>query len=136
MRGWEHDHVARVHVTGASGAGTTTLARAVADARSVPHADVDDYYWLPTDPPYVAKRPVPERLALMRQVFVPRPAWVLSGSMTGWGDEVVATCDAVVFVTLDPVERMRRLEAREAARGSHDPAFLEWARGPASRRAA
>jgi hypothetical protein len=60
---------------------------------------------------------------------------VLSGSMTGWGDEVVAACDAVVFLTLDPDERIRRLRAREAVRQegrAGDPqweAFLDWARG-------
>jgi adenylate kinase family enzyme len=126
----------RLHVTGASGSGTTTLARAVADAWAVPHADSDDYFWLPTDPPYRIKRPAPERVALMEQVFLPRQGWVLSGSMLGWGDDVVARCDAVVFVTLDTVERMRRLEAREQVRrerGQTDERsreeFLTWARG-------
>ena len=37
---------------------------------------------------------------------------MLSGSMLGWGDDVVAECDAVVFLTLDPDERLRRLDAR------------------------
>jgi adenylate kinase family enzyme len=126
----------RLHVTGASGSGTTTLARAVADAWAVPHADSDDYFWLPTDPPYRIKRPAPERVALMEQVFLPRQGWVLSGSMLGWGDDVVARCDAVVFVTLDPVERMRRLEARDQVRRERGQAdersreeFLTWARG-------
>lgn len=126
----------RLHVTGASGSGTTTLARAVADAWGVPHADADDYFWAPTDPPYLEKRTPPDRVALMEQVFLPRPAWVLSGSMQGWGDDVVGLCDAVVFLTLDPSERMRRLEARERVRrgrGRVDEsglaAFLEWARG-------
>ncbi|MBI9113694.1 AAA family ATPase [Sanguibacter suaedae] len=126
----------RLHVLGASGSGTTTLARAIADAWSVPHADTDDYFWVPTDPPYVVKRPVADRLALMRSMFVPREAWVLSGSMPGWGDPIVAECDAVVFLTLDPQERMRRLEAREASRRAGAgfdevawEAFLEWARG-------
>lgn len=123
-------------MVGASGSGTTTLARAVADAWAVPHADADDYYWLPTDPPYQRKRPVPDRIALMEQVFLPRAGWVLSGSMHGWGDEVLARCDAVVFLTLDPVERMRRLEVREQGRheqGQTDERsreeFLAWARG-------
>ena len=96
--------------------GTTTLARAVADAWAVPHADADDYFWLPTDPPYVTKRPEADRLALMEQVFLPREAWVVSGSMLSWGDTVVERCDAVVFLTLDTEERMRRLEARERIR--------------------
>jgi adenylate kinase family enzyme len=44
----------RVHVLGASGSGTTTLARALANHWSVPHADADDYFWVPTDPPGTA----------------------------------------------------------------------------------
>jgi adenylate kinase family enzyme len=126
----------RLHVTGASGSGTTTLARALANHWSVPHADADDYFWMPTDPPYVEKRPEGERLSLMREVFVPREAWVLSGSMVGWGDAVVDQCDAIVFLTLDGEERLRRLEAREvhrrAGRESDSrawAAFLDWARG-------
>ena len=126
----------RLHVLGASGAGTTTLARALANHWSVPHADADDYFWVPSDPPYVEKRPEGDRLALMRDVFVPREAWVLSGSMLGWGEPVVDECDAIVFLTLDPEERLRRLEAREVLRRAgrdFDPeaweAFLDWARG-------
>jgi hypothetical protein len=58
--------------------------------------------------------------------------------MLGWGDEVVARCDAVVFVALDPAERLRRTEARERVRVRREggpvdeaarAAFLEWARG-------
>jgi adenylate kinase family enzyme len=126
----------RLHVMGASGSGTTTLARALADHWSVPHADADDYFWVPTDPPYVEKRPEAERIELMRSVFVPREAWVLSGSMVGWGDSVVGLCDAVVFLTLDPAERLRRLNARETRRVEGQDvdvpaweAFLTWARG-------
>ncbi|WP_086472711.1 hypothetical protein [Plantibacter elymi (nom. nud.)] len=126
----------RVHVMGASGSGVTTLGRALADHWSVPHADADDYFWVPTDPPYVTKRSDAERVRLMRELFVPREAWVLSGSMPGWGDEIVAECDAIVFVTLDPAERLRRLEAREIERRAGEPhddrawrEFRAWASG-------
>ena len=101
----------KLHVLGASGSGTSTLARALADHWSVPHADADDYFWVPSDPPYVEKRDADARVSLMREVFVPREAWVLSGSMVGWGEAVVDECDAIVFLTLDPDERLRRLEA-------------------------
>ena len=121
---------------GASGAGTTTLARALADDWCVPHADADDYFWVPSSPPYVQERAESDRLSLMESVFVPREAWVVSGSMLGWGDSIVAQCDAVVFLTLDPEERLRRLHARESIRregrevdaGAWE-AFLDWARG-------
>ena len=39
----------RIHIVGASGAGVTTLGRAVADALAIPHHDTDDFFWLPTD---------------------------------------------------------------------------------------
>jgi adenylate kinase family enzyme len=126
----------RVHVLGASGSGTTTFGRALADYWSIPHADADDYFWVPTNPPFVQKRAENARLALMRDVFVPREAWVLSGSMSGWGDSIVAECDAVVFLTLDPRERMRRLESREARRRAGNEfdevawsEFRDWASG-------
>ena len=130
----------RLHVTGASGVGATTLGRAVAGEWSVPHADADDYYWLPTTPPYSIKRPVPERLALMEALFLPRDAWVLSGSVTGWAEGLTMSFDAVVFLTLEGAARLRRLRGRETARYGPgiEPgggavaacqAFLDWAGG-------
>lgn len=68
----------RVHILGASGSGTTTLGRALAQAWSVPHADADDYFWVPADPPYLQKRPVEERITLMQAMFLPRPACMKS----------------------------------------------------------
>ncbi|GEP40494.1 hypothetical protein NPS01_41570 [Nocardioides psychrotolerans] len=60
---------------GAGGAGTTTLARAVADHWSVAHADADDYFWELSHRPYVEKRPVEDRVALMTAVLPGRGAW-------------------------------------------------------------
>jgi adenylate kinase family enzyme len=62
----------RIHVIGASGAGVSSLGRALADALAIPHHDTDDYFWRPTIPPYQEKREIAERLRLMREVFVPR----------------------------------------------------------------
>lgn len=76
----------------------------------------------------------------MDQLFLPRAAWVLSGSVMGWRDELVQRLDAAVFVTVEPSIRLARLGARERRRyGSRiDPGgdreaafveFLEWAAG-------
>src|SRR5437868_15494358 len=75
----------RIHIMGASGSGATTLGRALADALAVPHHDADDYFGLPTIPPYRTTRDVAGRLRLMHEVFVPRADWVLSGSLGGLG---------------------------------------------------
>jgi len=130
----------RLHLTGASGSGTTTLGRALASSWSVPHADADDYFWVPTSPPYTQKRATPDRLRLMEEIFVARDAWVLSGSLMGWGDPLVERFDAVVFLSVGNQTRLERLRGREAARygarieaggdreASHRE-FIEWAEG-------
>ena len=48
--------MARIHVMGAAGSGTTTLAQALSSRLRVPHFDSDEYYWIPTVPPYRIKR--------------------------------------------------------------------------------
>jgi adenylate kinase family enzyme len=105
----------RIHLMGASGSGATTLGRALAGRLALPHHDTDDYFWLPTAPPYQTTRPATERLRLMREMFLPRLDWVLSGTVTGWGDELIPFFDLVVFVTTPRELRMRRLRAREAS---------------------
>jgi adenylate kinase family enzyme len=129
----------RIHVMGASGSGVTTLGRALADALALPHHDSDDYFWLPTTPPYRQQRERSERLRLMEDVFLPRADWVLSGSLAGWGDLIIARFDLVVFLRTPREIRLKRLRAREAthfgadvvAQGGwrHDEteAFIEWA---------
>jgi adenylate kinase family enzyme len=112
----------RVHITGASASGTTTLGRALASEWSVPCHDTDDFYWYPTDPPYQDKRPEDERLDLMQAMFLPRPAWILTGSLMGWGNPLIPMFDMVVFLTLEPEIRLARLAAREAMR--YDAALL------------
>lgn len=119
--------------------GTTTLGRRLADRLGCPHVESDALQWLPTDPPYQRQRPVPERLALLAAAIAP-PAWVLSGSVTGWGGPERGWADRVVYLDAPTPVRMARLRARDAARfgpaiepggpmyASHQ-AFLAWAEG-------
>jgi adenylate kinase family enzyme len=48
----------RIHIAGASGSGVTSLGRALANALASSHHDTDDYFWLPTTPPYRLQREV------------------------------------------------------------------------------
>ena len=52
----------RIHITGASCSGATTLGAAVAERLSVPYFDTDDFYWYPSRPKFERKRPVKERI--------------------------------------------------------------------------
>jgi adenylate kinase family enzyme len=129
----------RVHITGASGTGTTTLGRALADALAIPHHDTDDYFWLPTTPPFQQKREAADRLGLMGEVFLPRTEWVLSGSLSDWGDPIIPLFDLVVFLIVPAESRVQRLRAREIRRFGADAVapgawrhqeteqFIDWA---------
>ncbi|QUD86177.1 ATP-binding protein [Phenylobacterium montanum] len=107
----------RIHITGASGCGVTTLGAALAGRLGLAHLDTDSFYWLPTDPPFTDKRPVPERLALLDQTFADAPrGWALSGSLDGWGDPLIPRFDLVVFLQVPTEIRMARVIARERQR--------------------
>ncbi|MCE8472734.1 adenylate kinase, partial [Rhodovulum sulfidophilum] len=90
----------RIHITGASGVGCSTLARGLAIRLASQCFDTDDFYWHPSDPPFTRKRRPEERLALMKEVFLPRPDWILAGSLLGWCDPLAPWFSHVVFLTL------------------------------------
>ena len=130
--------MARVHITGASGTGASTLGMALADRLGVPHLDTDDFYWLPTNPPFTTKRPAAERIALLSEKLVRPAGWVLSGCALNWGEPFEPLYDFIVFLTLDPNVRMDRIRRRELARYGDriqpggdmteiSSAFLAWA---------
>ncbi|MDP6345330.1 MAG: AAA family ATPase [Alphaproteobacteria bacterium] len=106
----------RVHITGASGTGVTTLGRALAGALAIPHHDTDDFFWRPTDPPYREARPAADRLRLLEELFLGRSDWVLSGSLVSWGDPILSLFDLVVFLRAPTEVRLRRLREREVRR--------------------
>lgn len=128
----------RVHITGASGCGVTTLGAALALRLGVPWHDTDSYYWLASDPPYVTPRPIPERLARLARALDDEVGWVLSGALDHWGDALIPRIGMGVFLRVPTAVRMARLRAREVARfgariapggdmhrGSQE--FLDWA---------
>ena len=129
----------RIYVTGAAGSGVTTLGRALSAALGVVHVDCDDFYWLPTDPPYTSKRPAVERVPLIRAALG-EAGWVLTGSFDGWGDPLIETVDLIVFLSTPHAVRMARLAARERQRFGDrilpggdmhgiNRSFMDWATG-------
>jgi len=128
----------RIHILGASGSGTTTLGRALAERLQGPHFDLDDYFWLPTDPPFTHQRERTERQRLLMDDVTAHNAWVVSGSLCGWCDVAIPLFELVVFLWIPHNVRMARLHRREHARfgkrilpgGDMDElsqAFLAWA---------
>lgn len=130
----------RVAVLGASGTGKSTLASALAERLGVPAFDADDYYHLPTDPPYQRQRAPEERRALLERDLSQQPGWVLSGGALLWQPPPRIAPTLLVFLHVPDEARIARLVRRERARfGARlDPGgdmeathreFLEWTRG-------
>jgi adenylate kinase family enzyme len=108
--------IRRIHILGASGSGTTTLGRALAECLQCPHFDTDDYFWSPTDPPFTHQRKRPERQQLLMDDVTAHDSWVVSGSLCGWGDMAIPLFELVVFLWVPHDVRMERLHRREHAR--------------------
>jgi len=135
----EHSMHHRIHILGASGSGTSTLGAALAGKLGCCHYDSDDYFWVPTDPPYEKVREVTERTQLLLDDLRAVDHWILSGSLCGWGDAAIEMFDLVVFLQIPHDLRMKRLKNREDERYGpciHNPntpagrksiEFIEWA---------
>lgn len=141
--------MARIHILGASGVGTTTLGGSLSAALDVPLVDSDTLFWLPTEPPFTTRRPEQERQAMLHASLPVEGHWVFSGSAIRWATALEACYDLIVFLQVAPAVRMRRLRERELARygdrvraggdlATASAEFLDWAasydRGDTSRR--
>ena len=118
----------RIHITGASGAGTTTLGAALGRRLGWKHIDADDYYWLPTEPRFQQKRDWQERLKLIVADLYSAPGVVASGSTIRWGLELEDAYDFIVYLYIPPEIRLQRLRTREIERnGTVNEEFIAWA---------
>lgn len=128
----------RINVIGASGSGTSTLGKSLAQALAVPHFDSDDYYHLPTDPPFQRQRSAEERYRLISRDLRPEDNWVLSGGIVGWEPCPPLAFTCIVFLYVPTETRVSRLRLRERFRfgnrvleggdmhRAHEE-FIEWA---------
>ena len=102
-----------IHIYGASGSGTSTLGKKICEELGYRFMDTDDYFWLPTNPKYTTKRSIEERVFLMRKDIEESENVVISGSLTGWGDELIPLFTLAIRLEADTSIRMERIKKRE-----------------------
>ncbi len=118
----------RLLITGASGSGTTTLGKTISSELGWSSVDVDDFYWLRTEPPYQVKREGSVRLNMILAELNRCKHAVASGSVMNWGLALEDSFDLIVFLYLETSIRLERLKTREERNlGAADPEFLQWA---------
>jgi adenylate kinase family enzyme len=118
----------RILVTGASGSGTTTLGKALAADLGISFLDTDEFFWIPTDPPFKQKRDGNQRRILLRERLASCRAIVVAGSVMEWDAQSEDSFDLIVFLQAPAEVRVARLRARELAQfGRVDEEFIAWA---------
>lgn len=128
-----------IYIFGASGSGTSTLGRKICDELGYKFMDTDDYFWFPTNPQYTTKRSKEERIALMKKDIDEAENVVISGSLSGWGDELIPFFSLAIRLVTDVNVRIERIKKREKQKFGNRimPGgdmyenhldFLEWAR--------
>lgn len=128
-----------IHIYGASGSGTSTLGRKICEELGYQFMDTDDYFWMPTNPQYTVKRERSERVRLMKKDIETFENVVISGSLVGWGDELIPFFHLAVRLVTNMEVRIERLKKREREKFGdriapggdmyeHHLDFLEWAR--------
>ncbi len=109
----ERKEFKRIHIMGASGTGTTSLARELCKALPFRHFDSDDYFWKKkfTEPS------APEiRVAALGRDLESAESWILSGALIDWGNPLIPLFDLVIFVSVSDTLRLKRLKLREEER--------------------
>ncbi len=118
----------KILITGASGTGTTTFGKYIATQHKWNFIDVDDYFWLPSKPPYENKRDTKERLNLILNKIDKYKSNVVSGSVMNWGKELEDSFDLIIFLYVETSIRVSRLKEREIIKlGYINPEFIKWA---------
>ncbi|MEM7674320.1 MAG: AAA family ATPase [Verrucomicrobiota bacterium] len=106
----------KIHVFGPSGSGTTTLGESLNARLGLKHLDTDNFYWKKTEVPFSEKNSREIRIQKLREEMEGVESWVLTGSMSSWGDDFVPMFTHLVYLWIPWKIRKQRLLKREHER--------------------
>jgi len=106
----------KIHLFGASGAGSTTQGLDLSAILGIPYFDTDTYYWEISDPPFTIRRDPEIRNMLIKGDSNKHDHYIIGGSLVNWGEEWKMAFDLAVFLYIPKNVRVKRLEEREKMR--------------------
>lgn len=106
----------KIHIMGASCAGSTTLGEALAKELSFSYFDTDQYFWQPSEIPFTLRREDEMRNIMIKNDMAKSENGIVGGSVINWGMEWLNMFDLVVFLYIPRETRMQRLKLREIER--------------------
>jgi len=89
------------------------LGKRISEFYEIPWFDSDDFFWLPSNPPFSETRSREERIELLKSSVSGKKSFVLSGSIMGWGNFLMDDLELAIYKYVDREERLARLERRE-----------------------
>jgi uridine kinase len=105
-----------VYILGACGTGKTSLGAELKERFGYEHFDVDDYYWVKTDPPFQVSRPREAFTEALVSDLTSAGLSALTGNLGAGIDAYVRLIDLAVFLDAPTDVRLARLSARERKR--------------------
>jgi len=112
--------IMKIHILGASCAGSTTLGNALSVQLNIPYFDTDSFFWEKSAVPYTVKRDPLLRNELLKAELSLLDSYIVGGSLVSWGEEWKQQFDLAVFLYLPKEIRMERLVKREIKRYGND----------------
>ncbi len=105
-----------IHIFGASGSGSTTLARALEKKYNYHLIDTDDAIWEQTDPPFTIRKSDDAARHYLGEELNKSTKAVISGAFVGWGDVFKDKVDLFIYMHLPLDVRLSRIQKREENR--------------------
>lgn len=106
----------KIHIMGASCAGSTTLGNALSERSGRPYFDTDDFFWEKSEVPYAVRRDALARSRMLQEAISLSDDCIVGGSLISWGEQWSSMFDLVVFLYVPEEIRMERLVQRELER--------------------
>ena len=105
-----------IHIFGASGSGTTTLAKAISTRFGYHFIDTDEAIWENTDPPFTKRKADSQSRKFVEKQLKENKYNVISGAFVGWGDVFKPKVDLFIYMHLPLEIRLQRIQIREENR--------------------